>query len=288
MEQLDKIMTKEYLAKLEALSLTVKNRYWNGSAGMRKSMAKGSSLEFSDYRDYTMGDDLRRIDWNGYARFERLFLKLFMEEKQASIHFFLDSSKSMGFGEKFSFAKAMVASLAYISLKETDKVSVFSCSDKILDTKKNVQSPNAFIDVVRFLDNLQCLGGSSLLQCVKESRKKKLSQGVSFLFSDLFMNSASDWQEAIKLLQYAKQEIILVWILSQEEVKPKERGSIRLLDAETGESRDIDLTPQIVTQYEKVLHQYELEIKEFCKKRGITIVKLLENTPLLQGINAVL
>ena len=96
METLREALTKEYLKRLEEMAIRLKHRLsTDGYSGARRSMAKGSSLEFSDYREYAAGDDLRRVDWNGFARFGKLYLKLFLEEKQASVHVFLDCSRSM-------------------------------------------------------------------------------------------------------------------------------------------------------------------------------------------------
>ena len=131
MEDLKAIFTKEYIAKLERLSIGLTERLGAvGYSGGRKSSAKGSSLEFSDFREYIPGDDLRRVDWNGYGRFDKLYLKLFLEEKQAAVNLFLDTSKSMDFGGKAVMAKALAASLAYIAAGGGDRTQIFAFSEK--------------------------------------------------------------------------------------------------------------------------------------------------------------
>ena len=102
------ILTNEYLSRLEVLDMSIRKRLSAApSSGARKSSSKGSSIEFSDFREYAQGDDLRRVDWNSYARFGRLYTKLFNEERQASINIILDGSTSMRlFEKKLDFLEA--------------------------------------------------------------------------------------------------------------------------------------------------------------------------------------
>ena len=284
MDNLQKILTKEYLKKLETLSLSLQQKLGNiGYAGARKAKAQGSSLEFSDYRAYTLGDDLRRVDWNTYSRFEKLYSKVFLEEKQAVIHLFLDQSYSMA--QKATYAKALAASLAYISLKNMDAVNLFAWGDGLYHKKWNIQSKNRFLEVVQFLESLEQTGETNFTKTLQDCQSTPFKQGVSIIFSDFF--TETPWQDAIKQLQSRKQEIILVWVLSQEEVQPTEKGAFRLTDKETGEHRDLELTPEILSAYETAFHAYETELRSFCKKRGFHFVKAIETTPLLQTIQQI-
>ena len=113
-----------------------------------------------------------------------------------------------------------------------------------------------------------------------------LGRGVSVVFSDLL--TEDNWKEAIKLLQYQKQEVVLVWVLSKEDIFPEQRGSIRLVDKETSEKRDLELTEQMLKDYQKAVENYEAEIKEFCKKRGIIFVKAIDDMPLLKVLYTIL
>ncbi len=287
MKSLNEILTKEYLERLETLSITLQGKLsFNGYSGARKSRAKGSSLEFSDYREYVSGDDLRRVDWNSYGRFERLYTKLFMEEKQAVINIFLDSSQSMEDGEKYSYAKALAASLAYIALKDADKVNLFSWGDGLQEKKLNTRSKNMFVTVVQFLDGLESRGKTRLTKAVSESLGMNAGRGISVIISDFF--SEDGWEEAVKRLQYQKQEVLLIWVLSPEEEKPSQRGAVQLIDRETGQTLDVEITQGVLAAYEKARDGYEAQLRNFCKKRGVGFVKLSEKTPLLKGIYEVL
>lgn len=277
-------LTKEYLASLEAFSMDIQRKMQSHSySGARKSNAKGSSMEFSDFREYIHGDDLRRVDWNSYARFDRLFLKLFMEEKQASIHVFLDVSASMAeIEEKAFYSKMLAASLAYITLKNTDRFHLFACGEQIHARKTKVQSKNSFLNVVQFLDQLEYQSGTKLTQAIRQATKEGLASGISIVLSDFF--SEDGYQEAVKLLQYQKQTVILVQILAAEEEHPDFTGAIRLLDCESGAHLDLELTEAMILEYQKALKAYQNEMKEYCYQRGAKFVKLNIKMPILKGI----
>ena len=287
MENLNDVFTKEYLTKLEALSLNMKQKLGTGGySGVRKAKAQGNSLEFSDYREYAIGDDLRRIDWNTYARFEKLYMKVFLEEKQATINLFLDNSKSMSENKKQLYAKSLTASIAYVALKNMDKVNLFCWGDGLQQKKLNTQSGNRFMEIVQFLNQLEQKGLTSFTKSIKECASLPLGRGISFVFSDFF--TEDNWKEAIKLLQYKKQEVILVWALAKEDVLPQQTGNFRIVDKETGETRDLELSEEVLKNYQKAVENYEAEIKEFCKKRGIGFIKAIDNIPLLKVLYNIL
>ena len=124
-----RILEEEFLKKLDAFSLAMRAYARGGAGGLRRSRALGSSVEFSDYRTYAPGDDPRRVDWNAYARFDRLFLKLFLEEQETTLRILLDASGSMGFGgDKWRLALRTAAALAYLALTRYDRVAVVALS----------------------------------------------------------------------------------------------------------------------------------------------------------------
>ena len=286
MNSVSEIMTKEYLAKLSTLSLSLKGKINTGKEGIRKSGAKGSSLEFSDYREYAHGDDLRKIDWNSFARSGRMHLKLFLEEKQAVINLFIDTSSSMAVGGKGLYAKALSASLAYISLKDTDKVNIIAFGDGITEKKMNLQTKKAFLNAVQFLDSIPIKGGTKLSQTVQDIGKLSIGQGASIIISDFLTDD--NWQEAVKKLQFLKQDVTLVWLMAEEELNPTLSGPLSLIDKETGERMETVISPATLLHYKQALYEFENGMREFCKKRGVGFVKLNENIPLLKGLNHVL
>ena len=185
MEDLKAVFTKEYIAKLERLSIGLTERLGAvGYSGGRKSSAKGSSLEFSDFREYIPGDDLRRVDWNGYGRFDKLYLKLFLEEKQAAVNLFLDTSKSMDFGGKIVMAKALAASLAYIAAGGGDRTQIFAFGEKAGAQKLGITKKGQLAETLDFLDGLEPGGGTDYLRAIREKRAgaRRFHHPVGFPF----------------------------------------------------------------------------------------------------------
>lgn len=285
MGELKELFTKEYLAKLERLSIGLAERLGAvGYSGGRKSAAKGSSLEFSDYRDYIPGDDLRRVDWNGYGRFDKLYLKLFLEEKQAAVNLFLDTSKSMDFGGKGTMAKAVAASLAYIAAGGGDRVQVLAFNEKAGAQKRGITKKGQLAETLDFLESLEMGGGTGYLRAVRE--RGDLGRGVAVILSD-FLSEESPW-DAVKLLQEKKQEVYLLRILAPEEIEPQTGGMVRLVDSETGETRDLELTEQAVSAYRQALKQQEAALQEFCWRRGARFCRVDTGMPLLAVVERLL
>src|SRR6516162_6522012 len=122
----DPLLTPELLRRLEQFQLLAARRAKSSAKGERRSRARGQSVEFADYRTYVHGDDFRYLDWNLYGRLERLFLKLYEEERELPVRIFLDASESMTFGtpRKFDFARQVAAAVGYVALCGFDRVSV--------------------------------------------------------------------------------------------------------------------------------------------------------------------
>ena len=285
MEDLKAIFTKEYIAKLERLSIGLTERLGAvGYSGGRKSSAKGSSLEFSDFREYIPGDDLRRVDWNGYGRFDKLYLKLFLEEKQAAVNLFLDTSKSMDFGGKIVMAKALAASLAYIAAGGGDRTQIFAFGEKTGAQKQGITKKGQLAETLDFLDGLEPGGGTDYLRAIRE--RSGLGRGVSIILSD-FLSEQAPW-DAVKLLQEKKQEVYLLRILTPEEIEPQRGGMVRLVDSETGETRDLELSDHAVSAYKQALRQQESALREFCWQRGAGYCRTDTETSLLTVLEQLL
>src|SRR5437762_6840009 len=125
------LLSPDLLRRLEQFQLLAARRAKSSAKGERRSRARGQSVEFADYRNYVAGDDLRYLDWNLYGRLERLFLKLYEEERELPVRIFLDASESMSFGEprKFDFARQIAAAIGYVALCGFDRVSVIPFPD---------------------------------------------------------------------------------------------------------------------------------------------------------------
>ena len=271
-----KIFDDNFLKKIQHFSLGFKVILTQGKSGNRKSRSKGSSVEFSDYREYVEGDDFRRIDWNAFGRFEKLFVKLFMEEREAPITIFLDSSKSMDWGEpnKSIAARRLTAGLSYISLSNYDIVSIACINDRLGELKSNIRGKKAFGNVLSFLENIKFNNTTDLYSAVTKN-DFKMKKGISIIISDLF--DQRNIEETIKYLQFKKQEIIICHILSPQEQTPQFESDVRLIDSETGDVKEITVTQQVMKTYKKVVETFIARTEDVCFKRGVRYAKIISS-----------
>jgi len=272
------LFDSEFLRKLDQLVISSKITLADGASGNRKSRAKGSSVEFSDYREYTIGDDFKRIDWNAYGRFEKLFIKLFMEEREAPIHIFLDNSKSMDWGEpnKNIASRRLAAALSYISLVSYDRVSLVCMNNAVDKFITDLRGKNSFSKVLNFMENVEYTGTTDIYNTVSKYNLKS-GRGISIVISDFF--TKGNLLNMINYLQYKKQEVYICHILSPQEVAPEIGMSLRLIDVESGEFRDVTSSPALIKTYKKVYSKFISNIEEICAGRGVNYIFMESSMP---------
>lgn len=265
----ERLFNEDFFKKLNKINMHINFKLSSGTQGGRKSKAKGVSVEFSDYREYAPGDDFRRIDWNAYGRFDKFFVKVFMEEREGIFNFFIDKSKSMDYGtvNKKDTALKVVAALSYIALNNLDRVNISTMDNGNVESIKSAAGNKAFQRILRELENLEFKGSTDLAKSIK---KRPLSpRGVSVIVSDFFNNEGlKDLEDALKYLAFKKQDIILVQILSEEELNPEFNNEITFIDSETNENVKMSLTPNIIKEYKSTLKIYKKSIEDLAKKYG--------------------
>ena len=165
---MEQAFNSEFYSKLRTLRMSIALSNAAGMSGGRKSKAKGNSVEFSDFREYMLGDDIRRIDWNAYGRFDRLFIKLFMEEKEGLFHVILDASKSMDYGvkNKAVAAKRLAGAISYIVLENGDRLFIDIMKDGGIETHRGMTGMQAFRKSIEILDREEFNGGGDFLDSV--------------------------------------------------------------------------------------------------------------------------
>ncbi len=258
------IFDTEFFEKLNTLKLSINMRLNKGMSGGRKSSAKGTSVEFSDFREYVLGDDVRRIDWNAYGRMDKLYIKQFMEEKEGVFNIFVDTSKSMEYGEiKKSYrALQLAGALSYIILNNLDRVYVTQVKDSGLTVGKGVTGRSSYKKVMRELESIRFDGETTLSKAIKSRDITK--RGVSIIISDFL--DPNGVEDAIKYLLYKKQEIILIQVLAREEIDIDVEGTVNLQDMETGEEMKITVTKQVIDSYNKELQGLNNRLNMLSRK----------------------
>jgi uncharacterized protein (DUF58 family) len=274
------VFDEGFLRQLERLGLLMKQPVRGGLKGGRRSVKRGQSVEFADYRDYALGDDLRQLDWNVYARLEKLFVKLFVEEEDVTVTFLVDASPSMAFGqpEKLLFAKRAAAALGYIALAGEDRVVVSALTGRVARRQGGLRGSGR---VFRLLSNLSGIrpaeGPTDLLASARHAGAMLSGRGVVVLISDL-LDPAAD--RVIRELAAQGSELIVLHVLSPEELEPRLEGDLRLVDSESGEGIDVTVDLSTIDAYKARLAAWQEGLGELASKRRASYAPVPSDLPL--------
>jgi uncharacterized protein (DUF58 family) len=273
------LLDPEFLHKLEQLELVSKKIFVGRMKGERKSKRRGSSVEFADHRQYSVGDDLRHIDWNVYGRLDKLFLKLFLEEEDLHFYTLLDTSLSMDFGEptKLHYGKQVAAALAFIGLVNHDRVMLDTFSSGLDAGMSSIRGRSQMYRIVGYLDKLAASGASDLTAAVKSFAIKHAGKGVVVIISD-FLDKRG-YEPALRYLLARNMDIYVIHVLSHEEVNPELVGDLRLVDAEDDDIAEITVSAPLLRRYKDNLNAFVGGMKEWCTKRGITYIFTTNQNP---------
>lgn len=273
------LLDKEFLARLEALEI-VSRRIRRGSfRGERRSVRRGTSVEFADHRPYGAGDDLRFLDWSLYARLDKLMTKLFHDEEDLAVYLVLDRSASMEFGEpsKLLTAKRVLAAVGYIALLGLNRVFLFSPGESGDVELRNLRSPRSasrlFEALERAPDGKTHGFGEPLRRWVGTRRPR----GVMVAASD-FLDPDGSWEQ-LKVLVRGGLEVHCVRILTPFEVDPDITGDLRLLDSENATGVDVTVTPKLLSRYSDARHEYDRKLEQYCRSRQMTLLAATTDTP---------
>jgi len=282
------LLDPSWLARLERMQVAVRKAAGGNQAGKRRSRQLGSSMEFADYRPYVPGDDLRRLDWNAYARSGKLFLKKFWDETQLHVSLYIDCSRSMDFGQprKLDLAVRLAAALGYMSLCHLDRVSVYAFDRQILGSLRGMQGKGNSLRLMQFLAGLSPGGAGDLDQALRSPGALQGRAGISIVLSDFLFDSGCE--RAIARLQAARQEVTLVQILSQEELSPAYQGELRLIDSETGLAKEVSVTEKLLQEYRNSVTSFRRQLAGFAYGRGVSCVFAQPELPLETTLFSVL
>lgn len=260
------------LRKLTRLTLVATQIRAGLMKGERRSSKRGTSLEFADYRNYTPGDDLRRLDWNVYARLDRPFMKLFEEEEDLAVHILVDASQSMDWGEadrnKFSFALRLAAALGAIALANGDRLTASALHAGTARPQFGpVRGQPSTLRMLQFFESQTAGGVTELNRALQDYALAARRPGLLFLISDLF--STAGFQTGASQLQSRGYEITVLHVLAPEELDPPLAGDIRLVDVETGQAQEVSVDGNLREQYRQRLQAWQGEIQANSLKRGV-------------------
>ena len=306
----------DFMRKLERLSLISRKLKAGRMKGERRSPKRGQSVEFADYRNYTHGDDLRRVDWNAYARMERLFIKLFQEEEDLTVHLLLDASKSMDWGDpttitvsapvapvdsearptggvvtptlpasdlraqnKLVYARRTAAALGYVALANLDRLSVIAFNSTGLQRFSSVRGKGHAVSLLRWIAAVRSEGATDLDLVLRQYASQAKYPGLLFVLSDLLVEGGGI--EGLKALQSAGHEVNVIHTLAPAEVHPELAliGDLRLKDVETGATQEVSIDGGVLDLYREKFEAWQSGIEDFCRRRGINYIQVTTDQP---------
>ena len=272
------LLTPQLLAQLERLELVTRKIFRGRMKGERRSKRKGQSVEFADFRNYVPGDDLRFIDWNLYARLDKLFLKMFLEEEDLHFYALIDTSASMGFGEptKLRYAKQLAAALGYIGLIRADRVKIEALGQSGAGAGPVLRGRSSLRRLLDHVDTIEAGETLPLAESVKNFCLRNSGKGVVVLISDLMEKEG--YEPALRYLMSQQMDVYIIQVLSAEELEPDVKGDLKLVDCEDDDIAEISVSAPLLARYKETLNTFVGDIKEFCGRRGMTY--LLANNQL--------
>lgn len=263
------ILTPELLAQLERLELVTRKVFRGRMKGERRSKRKGQSVEFADFRNYVAGDDLRQLDWNLYARLDKLIIKLFLEEEDLHFYTLIDASMSMDFGAptKLQYAKQLAASLGFIGLVRADRVRIETIGQSAAHRGPVLRGRSSVWRMIQQLDAIEPGEKTSLAAGVKSFCIRNPGKGIVLLISDLM--DKQGYEAALRYFVSHEMDCYVIHLLSQEELQPDVKGDLKLVDCEDADEAEITVSAPLLARYQQTLAAFTRGAQEFCTRRGI-------------------
>jgi uncharacterized protein (DUF58 family) len=274
------LLSADFLTQLERLTLLSRRSFRGRVKGERRSPRKGISVEFSDYRQYGVGDDLRYVDWNVYARLDRLYLKLFVDEEDLCLHLLVDASASMGFGapSKLEHAARLAGALGFVGLVGHERVGVGVVRDRMAEGFTPARGRSQVLPLTDFLTRLRAGGATSLNDGLSTYALRSREAGLAVLISDLM--DPGGYERGLKALLERRFDVHVIQVLSADEMNPAFGGDLRLADAETDELRDLTLDGEALRGYHQRLREFLERAEQFCRNNEISYHRVVTETPV--------
>ncbi len=266
--KLAQLLGTDFVARLDGLDVLSRRILQGKLQGERRSKRRGQSVEFADHRPYVVGDDLRFVDWNIYGRLEQLFLKLFLEEQDLTVHIVADASASMATGEptKSLFIQKLAAALGYVSLANNNRLCISLFADGLEQQMPNARGRNYMNQMADFLIGARFEGVSDFDKSCSQIVSGRIGTGIMIVLSDFFFKAG--FESGLRKLLGRKYDLYCIQVLSPQEMSPQLSGDLKLVDVEDADTAEITISPALVKYYKRNLSAYCNELKQFCTRRG--------------------
>ena len=293
------LLSPLFLKQLDALSLGARRAFTGSSRGEKRSLKRGASVEFADFRPYHLGDDIRRIDWNAYGRFEKLYLKQFLEEEDLDLTLILDASASMGFGEpsKFFVAQQIAAAIGYVALNGFDRVGGVAFDSDARAWFPPSRGRVAPARLMKFLESQSAQNRGDLTLAAQRVATRAQRSGVAVVLSDFLFadqnanqngvaknnetqNGARGYEAGLKTLAARGFEVSVLQILDKDELAPDFMGDFKLVDVEDSSTREVTMGATMLSTYKRRAQTYCDELRAFCLRYNMNYALIANDTPI--------
>jgi uncharacterized protein (DUF58 family) len=277
---LSTLLDPQLMSQLERMELVSRKIFRGRMKGERRSKKKGQSVEFADYRNYVAGDDLRSLDWNLYARLDKLIVKLFLEEEDLHFYTLIDASPSMGFGSptKLQYAKQLAAALGFIGLIRSDRVVIESLGQGVHQRGPVLRGRRSVWRMLDVLNSIEPTETVSLAEGVKRFCLRNQGKGIVVLITDLM--DKEGYEAALRYLVARRIDVYVMQVLSQEEIDPDVKGDLKLVDSEDDDIAEITVSAPLLARYKKTLDSFTRGAQEFCSRRGMNYLLAHNQLPV--------
>ncbi len=260
----------EFIRRLELMAILARKVLNGELKADRKSNKKGCGTIFADYQEYNIGDDLRNIDWNIAARLEQFVVKMFELEEDLAINIIVDLSPSMK--SKENFVKQLAASLAYISLINMDRLTIYGISECLHTILKTSHGKGKIFPMLNSLQDAELYGHKTDFETsMKELQLQRKRPGVCVIISDFLV--ADGYQSSLDLLQWSRNDVFCIQVLDPSETICSIRGDINFECTETGRQKKVTITPEIAQKYAECVQIWNDNLKKECARRNIGLIQ---------------
>ena len=279
-------LNDEFFSRLESLAFNLRKDLGGFFGGKHLVTTYGQTVEFADYREYMLGDDIRRIDWNLYSRFEKYFIKLFTDERQMHVHIYIDCSGSMGKvnPNKGAYAIAVAAAIGYLAIHNMDKVSYHLIKgSKAENPFGTIVGKRAFFRAMTTLEQIEFTDEADISSAIVGDPNVGTGDGMSVIISDFF--SDNDWKKGVDYLVYKKNQVLLAQVYSPDELDPSYTDRVHLIDSEStdmGDSKNmkIRINKSMQLAFREAVAAFLADISDFCKRRDAGFISLDFEKPI--------
>src|SRR5688500_5656529 len=261
----------QFLKKRDDLHVVARRAFTGHNRADRLTPTRGRELEFADHRQYAPGDDFRHIDWKAYQRLGRLLLRLYDEERDLPIYLMLDVSRSMAEPAKFDMARRLAAALCYIGLVHLDKLTILPFGHGLGKESSVGRGKGRIFRVFEQLERMEPAGETDLRGSFKEFASRPRQRGLAVIISDFL--DPGGFEAGLKILRTLGHDVFVVHIASARDRDPGAFGEVRFMDAETGELREVEVTPRLAAAYVKAWDAHASELEHFCGRYAIGYVR---------------